>query len=26
MSAGNTLIFLDEIQECPEARTAIKSI
>lgn len=24
MSAGNTLIFLDEIQECPEARTAIK--
>lgn len=22
--AGNTLLFLDEIQECPEARTALK--
>ena len=24
MPAGKTLVFLDEIQECPEARTAIK--
>ena len=24
LEPGNTLVFLDEIQECPEARTAIK--